>query len=80
MESEVTVPIILDTNRADLISVKVADYENISGSTKVTILVQVECRLVSYHSIVASTRMNCNRLVYSLFKLIAYFLASQPGA
>ncbi|KAG0553510.1 hypothetical protein KC19_12G017200 [Ceratodon purpureus] len=40
LESEVTVPIILDTNRADLISVKVADYENISGSTKVTILVQ----------------------------------------
>ena len=36
-------PITLDTNRADLISVNVADYE--SGSTKVAILVQVDYRL-----------------------------------
>lgn len=46
LEAGVTVPITLDTNRADLISVKVADYLSIGGSTKVTILVQVGCRPV----------------------------------
>lgn len=41
LEAGTTVPITLDTNRADLISVKVADYLSIGSSTKVTILVQV---------------------------------------
>lgn len=39
LEAGATVPISLDTNRADLISVKVADYDS-TDSTKVTILVQ----------------------------------------
>jgi hypothetical protein len=45
LEAGATVPISLDTNRADLISVKVADYDS-TDSTKVTILVQVDCRLI----------------------------------
>lgn len=44
-----SVPITLDTNRADLISVKVADYVSIGGSMKVTILVQVGCRPFDQH-------------------------------
>lgn len=45
MEAGVAVPITLDTNRADLISVTVSDYDSSSGSTKATVLVQVHYRV-----------------------------------
>jgi nuclear pore complex protein Nup210 len=40
LESGDAIPIVLDTNRADVISIKVADYDQSMDSTNVTIIVQ----------------------------------------
>jgi hypothetical protein len=40
LESGDAIPIVLDTNRADVVSIKVADYDQSMDSTNVTIIVQ----------------------------------------
>jgi hypothetical protein len=50
LESGDAVPIVLDTNRADVISIKVADYDQSMDSTNVTIIVQVSRHIFSLNS------------------------------
>jgi hypothetical protein len=48
LESGDAIPIVLDTNRADVISIKVADYDQSMDSTNVTIIVQVSRHIYSH--------------------------------
>lgn len=48
LESGDAIPIVLDTNRADVVSIKVADYDQSMDSTNVTIIVQVSRHIYSH--------------------------------